>query len=274
MTEQSTIPRSSAPEQTSARTPRWAIGLPVLRVVLVAAASGLTWVSVSVFDGGVSFPPPPMLAVLAMVPVNLICFWLVRRLLHRQGRTIRELLGFEPRRLLRDLLWGLLWIAVLYLPFTGAILLVTWLQHGSELFEQMETIFFDPASIPTLSPAAWLVIAIIGVLTFAPLNAPVEELVYRGYAQGTLARRWPAVLAIVVPSLVFAIQHIWYAPTPDAVVAYVVAFFVWGVGSGLIYLRQRRLMPLVFTHGLVNLFFSLPALAVPFIPAELMTNGA
>lgn len=253
---------------------RWALGLPLLRVVLVAAASGIAWAIVSVFEAGAAFPLSPMIAVVAMLPVNIVCLWMVARLLHRQGRTIRSLLGFERRRLLRDLLWGLLWVIVLYLPFTGAILLVTWLQHGSELFERMETVFFDPAGIPTLNPVVWAVLGIIGALTFAPLNAPVEELVYRGFAQSTLRRRWPTVLAIVVPSILFAVQHIWYAPTPGAAAAFVAAFFVWGVGSGLIYLRQRRLMPLVFAHGLVNLFFTLPALAVPFIPVDLMTNGA
>ncbi len=268
MIAETSVTRQAAPAV------RWAIALPVLRVVLVAAASALTWLIVSAFESGIAFPPPPMLAVVAMIAVNLICLWQVSRLLHRQGRTIREVLGFAPRRIGRDLLWGLLWVIVLYLPFTGAIMLVTWLQHGSELFEQMETVFFDPASIPTLNPTAWAVIGIVGALTFAPLNAPVEELVYRGFAQGTLARRWPRVLAVIVPSLVFAVQHIWYAPTPDAVAAFMAAFFVWGAGSGLIYLRQRRLMPLVFAHGLVNLFFTLPALAVPFIPADLMTNGA
>lgn len=260
MTAETASTRQAAPDVG------WAIGLPVLRVGLVAGASALTWLLVSVVESGIAFPPPPMLAVVAMLPVNIVCLWLVARLLRRQGRTIRELLGFAPRRLLRDFLWGLLWLAMLYLPFTAAILFVTWVRHGSEVFERMETVFFDPASIPTLNPVVWAVLGVIGALTFAPLNAPVEELVYRGFAQDTLRRRWPTALAIVVPSSLFAIQHVWYAPTSDAAAAFVAAFFVWGVGSGLIYLRQRRLMPLVFAHGLVNLFFTLPALAVPFIP--------
>ncbi|MGM7668246.1 lysostaphin resistance A-like protein [Microbacterium sp. A93] len=248
---------------------RWAIGLPVLRIGLVAAASTLTWLIVSAFES-VTFPPPPMIAVVAMLPVNIICLLLVARLLRRDGRSIRDVLGFEPRRILRDLLWGLLWLIVMYLPFSGTIMLVVWAQHGDELFIQMETVFVDPSAIPTLNPVVWSIIGVVGALTFAPLNAPVEELVYRGYAQGTLARRWPTVLAIVVPSILFALQHVWYAPTPGATVAFVCAFFVWGVCSGLIYLRQRRLMPLVFAHGLVNLLFTLPALAMPFL---LTQNG-
>lgn len=263
--------RNSDAATSPARAARWAIGLPVLRVALVAAASALTWLVVNAVERDVAFPPPAMLAAVAMLPVNVICLWVVARLLRKEGRTIRELLGFVPRRIGKDLLWGLLWLAVLYLPFVGTIMLVVWFQHGSEMFIAMETVFFDPATVPTLNPIAWTIIAIAAVVTFAPLNAPAEELVYRGYAQGNLARRWPTALAIVVPSILFGLQHVWYAPTPDAVAAFVCAFFVWGVGSGLIYLRQRRLMPLVFAHGLVNLLFTLPALAVPFF---LSTNGA
>lgn len=247
---------------------KWAIGLPALRVALVAAASALTWLIFSAFESGITFPPPPMIAVLAMIPVNVICLLLVARLLRNEGRSIRDVLGFAPRRILKDLLWGLLWLVVMYIPFVATIMFVVWLQHGSEMFIRMETVFVDPSAFPTLNPIAWSIIGVIGVLTFAPLNAPAEELVYRGYAQATLARRWPAIFAILVPSALFALQHIWYAPTPAAIIAFVCAYFVWGLCSGLIYLRQRRLMPLVFAHALVNLFFSLPALAVPFFMTQ------
>jgi membrane protease YdiL (CAAX protease family) len=264
----------NAPGSAPFRTMGWAIALPVVRILLVAGASALTWLIVTSIEPGVSFPPPAMLAAVAMLPVNLICLWLVSRLLRAEGRGIRGLLGFDRRRVGRDLLWGLLWILVLYLPFSGTIIFVTWLQHGSDVFERMQTVFFDPASVPTLTPVAWSVLAIVAVVTFAPLNAPVEELIYRGYAQGTLrqaqgpARGWWTPLAVIVPSILFGVQHIWYAATPDAVVAYVCAFFVWGIGSALIYLRQRRLMPLVFAHGAVNLLSTLPALAVPFFLAQ------
>ncbi|WP_300265870.1 CPBP family intramembrane glutamic endopeptidase [Microbacterium sp.] len=272
-----TIPAVSARPNDTPASARWALGLPLLRVVLVAAASGATWLITSAFESDLAFPPPAMLSAAAMLPVNIICLLLVMRLLRREGRTVRDLLGFDRRRIGTDLLWGLLWLAVLYLPFVGAIMLVVWVQHGSEMFVAMQTIFFDPETVPTLNPVAWSVIAVVAVITFAPLNAPTEELVYRGYAQGTLRQargsteaRWPTVVAVIVPSIFFALQHVWYAPTPDAVVAFVCAFFVWGVGSAVIYLGQRRLMPVVFAHLLVNLLFTLPALAVPVF---LSTSG-
>lgn len=184
---------------------------------------------------------------------------------------MRDLLGFAPGRLVTDLLWGLLWVTVLYLPFTGALMLTVWLQYGDDTFTRMETLFVDPAGFPVMDAAVWSIIAIVVVLTFAPLNAPAEELVYRGVAQGTLQRVTSSVIAIVAPAALFAIQHIFYAATPAAVLPFVAAFFVWGLGSGLIYRWQRRLMPLMCAHFFVNLFFTLPVL---FIPALLTAKGA
>ena len=83
-----------------------------------------------------------------------------------------------------------------------------------------------------------------------------------------LARRIPTALAVLSSAVLFGLQHVWYAATPDAVLPLACAFVVWGVGSGLIYLRQRRLMPIVFAHGLVDLVFTLPALAIPFFLAN------
>ena len=243
-----------------------ALALAALRVALVAAASALTWLSFGGAAAGLSFPPPAMLASLAMLPVNLICLWLAVRLIRSSGGTTREMFGFEPRRLGLDALWGALWLVVMYLPFVGTLMLVVWLQYGSEMFSRMEPLFVDPAGIPALEPATWVIIGVIVVVTFAPLNAPTEELVYRGIAQGTLQRRrLHAGIAIVVPAALFALQHIWYAATPAAVLPFVCAFFVWGLCSGLIYRCQKRLMPLVFAHLLVNLAFTVPVLFLPHL---------
>lgn len=49
-----------------------------------------------------------------------------------------------------------------------------------------------------------MAIAVVAVVSFAPLNAPVEEPVYRGYAQGSLARRWPVSDVGMIP-----VSHLW-----------------------------------------------------------------
>ena len=71
--------------------------------------------------------------------------------------------------------------------------------------------------------------------------------------------------AIGVPAAIYALQHVFYAPTPDAVVVFVAAFFVWGLGAGIIAHRQGRLLPIIVAHGLVNLLMTLPALVIPFV---------
>lgn len=250
---------------------RWAIGLPALRVALVAAASIVTWLAFGGATSDLAFPPPAVIASLAMLPVNLVSLAIVIRLVHRGGGTIRGILGFSPRRIGTDLLWGLLWLAVMYMPFSAALMLVVWLQYGPEMFSRMETLFVDPSSFPVLDATAWSIIGVIVVVTFAPLNAPTEELVYRGVGQGVLGRHASTAAAIVVPAALFALQHVWYAATPAAILPFVCAFFVWGLCSGLIYRRQKRLMPLVFAHVFVNLAFTVPAL---FMPTLLATTGA
>ena len=248
------------------------VGLPILRVVLVGFAALLTWLALAAAGEPGPFPPTILFAAVAMLPVNLVSLALVRRALHREGQRARDLIDFSWRRLGTDVLWGLLWLVVLWVPFVLAVMGVMFALYGADAFANFQTVFYDPDSAPSFDHALLAVLAIVSVVTFAPLNAPVEELVYRGYSQGGLVRRWPAIWAIVVPSAIFAAQHVFYAATTDAMLVYLAAFFVWGIGSGLIVLWQRRLMPIIVAHLLVNLFTSLPALVIVFLPPEAVTG--
>lgn len=244
-----------------------AVGLAVARVLAVGAAVALaTWVVVLLgFDS--SFPPTPLVATMALIPVNLATLVIVRRMLHRAGSRLRDLIGFERSRLGPDLLWALLWLAVLYIPFVASITGTMFALHGAAALERFETVFV-PEVVPGFPLGVAITLGLVAVLTFAPLNAPAEEVAYRGIAQGALqasGRAWPAVL---VPSLLFGLQHLFFAPSPSAMVVYGVAFFVWGLGSALIYRWQRRLMPLIICHVLVNLMSTLPALILPLILQE------
>jgi membrane protease YdiL (CAAX protease family) len=257
----------SAPPSAS-RTPRVdaLIGLPILRVALVGLAALGTWLALALTTQPGPFPPGMLFAAATMLPVNVLSILLVRRALHRSGQRARDLIDFSWRRLGRDVLWGLLWLAVLWLPFALAVMGVMFALHGGAAFERFETVFSDADAAPPLDRVGLTVLAIVSVLTFAPLNAPAEELIYRGYSQWGLERRWRPFWAIVVPSAIFALQHVFYATTADAMLVYLVAFFVWGLGSGLIVHRQRRLMPIIIAHLLVNLMTSAPALVLLVLP--------
>ncbi len=240
--------------------------LLVGRVLLVGAACTLTWLVIGLVAEWTPYPPAPLFAAVAMLPVNLICLFWVRRLVRDEGRDLQDLIRFSWRRLGVDAMFGLLWVIVLSVPFALTVVGVMWLLHGPAMFDAFQTVFFDPDSVPAIAPAVMTALALVAVLTFAPLNAPVEELVYRGYGQQRLARRMPLAAAIAICAALFGVQHAFYAPTPDAVLVYVCAFFVWGVGSGIIAQRQARLMPIIIAHGLVNLGTSAPALAIAFLP--------
>ncbi|WP_162800317.1 type II CAAX prenyl endopeptidase Rce1 family protein [Oceanobacillus zhaokaii] len=47
------------------------------------------------------------------------------------------------------------------------------------------------------------------------------------------------------------------AATFEGAIIYFAAFFLWGIGSGIIYYKQKRLLPLIICHFLVNISFSI-----------------
>lgn len=241
-----------------------AVVLLVVRVGMVAAASVAAWLIMRMADPGAGFPPTPMLASLSLIPVNIISLVLVSRLLRSEGSSLKSL--FRPgRSALRDGGWGLLWIAVLYIPFVLAVMGTMWVLHGPGMFEAFATVFYDPEAAAIASPLWSLILGLVAVLAFAPLNAPAEESVYRGYAQSRLSAVWSPWPAMLVCSLAFGAQHAFFAPTTDAMIVYVVAFTVWGLGSAIIVRAQRRLLPITIAHFVVNLMTSSPALVFPIL---------
>ncbi|MCQ1957462.1 CPBP family intramembrane metalloprotease [Arthrobacter sp. zg-Y826] len=243
---------------------RRATCLLLARLGMVAAATVAAWLIMRAVDGTATFPSSPMLASLSLIPVNIASLLLVSRLLRSEGSNLRSL--FAPgRSVLRDAGWGLLWIAVLYIPFVLAVMATMWVLHGSGMFDAFATVFYDPDAATISSPAWSLILGILAVVTFAPLNAPAEEAVYRGYAQSRLSASWSPWPAMLVCSLAFGAQHAFFAPTTDAMVVYVVAFTVWGLGSALIVRAQGRLLPITIAHLLVNLMTSSPAVVFPVL---------
>ncbi|GAA3738908.1 hypothetical protein GCM10022239_13060 [Leifsonia bigeumensis] len=263
-------PQAELPTTATAASPArssgagWPFALPFVRVALTGVAA-LSTAGVLALAGQPSgLPSVSIFAALFLLPVNIVSFLLVRRLVHRAGSSIRSLIGYGRARLGRDILWGLLWILVLYVPFALAIVGTMFVLFGADAFTSFEAVFApDPGEIPALGTVASIIFAVVVFVSFAPLNAPTEELVYRGYSQGGLAA-YP-VIAILAPSFAFGLQHIFFASTVPGMLVYGVAFFVWGIGSALIYRRQGRLMPLIVAHLLVNLATTVPALLLPFV---------
>lgn len=246
------------------RMPRPALAalLPFARVGLVGLAALATMAIFAGLGQPSGIAAAASVSALALLPINIATLLVLRSIVHREGTTLRAMIGFERARLGKDVLWGLLWIMVLYIPFAGAIIGTMFALYGGEAFTSFEAVFApDVAQLPSMGFAASIVFGVLVLVTFAPINAPAEELLFRGYSQTRLR----GAIAILLPSLAFGIQHIFFASTLPGMLVLGVAFFVWGIGSALIYRRQGRLMPLIVAHFVVNLLTSAPALILPFV---------
>lgn len=205
-----------------------------------------------------SFPFLPDLSTIYFTVVNIICFFLLHRILIKEGRSIKELIDYRSERLGKDILFGFLWLFILYIPFIVAVMGTMFMMFGTDFINQFEIVFAGDVENNTFSRPDWLLwAAACTSLIFPFLNAPIEELMYRGYAQPLFIKKYKKVwIGVVIPSVGFALQHMMLAPSIQGALVYVVAFFVWGIGSAIIYLKQKRLFPLIICHFIVNIAFS------------------
>lgn len=207
-------------------------------------------------------------ATLSVTITNIVCLGLLLWRARVEGFRLSDLVGFERSRLLGDFGWGLLWSMGLYALMIGGIV-VMWLVIQGLTGMTFEQIFMGDADF-TFDVPRWMTVAlaIVSGVAFPLLNAPIEELQYRGYAQPRLiaaaGSAWPG---IGIQAAGFGLQHAAFAYTLSAAPLLVVGFFIWGFGAGLIANRQKRLMPLIVAHFISNLSFGI-------VPLVFMLSGA
>ena len=88
---------------------------------------------------------------------------------------------------------------------------------------------------------------LLGVYVVLSLSLPpgfCEELFYRGYVQQRLQRRWPAVLAIGLPGVVFALSHM------DPM--HSLGVLPLGLWFGLVAWGTRSVLPAMVCHAVSN----------------------
>jgi membrane protease YdiL (CAAX protease family) len=152
--------------------------------------------------------------------------------IHRTGRTLRDLLGdvsMAPRRLATDVLLavGLLAAARVLSPLLAAAL-------GSR--EDVGHVIgpSGPAQI-----AAWILVSLAA--------GAGEEISFRGYLQGQLARMTASLpAAILLQAAAFAIPHV-YQGWRSALGA-----GVYGLAFGALAAGRRSLRPGILAHALVD----------------------
>ena len=207
----------------------------------------------------IKLPFLPDVSTIYFTVVNIFSFYVLHRILRKEGSSIKSLIGFRSELLLSDILYGFLWLFVLYIPFVAAVIGTMFLMYGTDLFNNFEVVFAGNIDTTTGGRPSWLIwLAACTSLIFPFINAPIEELMYRGYAQTKFScYLQQKSLAILIPSLGFALQHVMLAASVQGAIVYAVSFFVWGISSGIIFHKQKRLLPLIICHFIVNIAFSI-----------------
>lgn len=98
----------------------------------------------------------------------------------------------------------------------------------------------DPGLLDRPLAVAWIFIVAVVLAPFS------EEIVFRGFLFGGLARKWGAIWAAIVSSLVFAAMH-GYSLTGFLVVTVYGLVFCW------LYQRSGSLWPGIVAHAVINL---------------------
>lgn len=222
------------------------IRLPMILVGIVVVVAVYRWSGVPV-----GFEAASLWVTLNVSVANVACLALLLWRFRVEGISVRELIGYRRNTVGRDVLSGFGLSVVLAVPFTvalGATLVAVMVLAPVPEVWAMFQLDIDYA----IEPPLWLIP--IALVVFPLLNAPVEELQYRGYVQaGLIAKTGSTSMGVLLAAFGFAVHHIAFALTWRTVPVFVVAFTVWGAAAGYAVLRMKRLFPVIVAHYIVNL---------------------
>jgi len=179
--------------------------------------------------------------------------WLVRR----EGLRLADLFSFSRFRLGRDALMGLVYLLIMFpIVMVGGTMLASWLVFGT-----FQTPMYTGELTGRVLPA-WGVV--YSLLVWWVVWSPTEELTYNGYVLPRLAAlsrsRW---LAVGLVALLWAAQHAAIPSLFDAryLAWRTLAFLPLTLTMTTVYLRTRRLVPLVLAHWGMDIVGALFTLA-------------
>ncbi len=183
----------------------------------------------------------------------------MKRILKNEGRSIKELIDYDKSLLIKDIFYGFLWLFVLYIPFLFTVIGTMYIMFGMDFYNHFETVFTGNMQNFNFFRPGWLMwIGAFISLLFPFINAPIEELMYKGYSQKKFISGYKKVwIGILIPSIGFSLQHIMLAASYEGAIVYAVAFLSWGLVSGIIFYKHKRLFPLIISHFIVNLIFGI-----------------
>lgn len=189
-----------------------------------------------------------------IVPIDVISLLVVRGLLHRQGRTIRGVLGAR----FRDTGWAALCTLILMVIFFLGSFAANLIAYQGP----------PPVASGGGQPPLWLG---IWAITIMPVTiALAEELLYRGFAMHALTGRLGRFGSLLVVSAFFALQHSALTDLdPRAQLARFITTFVGGMALGMLYRWRQRLWPVVVAHWVLDVL----GLGLPLLLAALGNLG-
>jgi membrane protease YdiL (CAAX protease family) len=184
--------------------------------------------------------------------IDIVCLVLLWRLARREGVRLWSLVTSQRKRLGRDLLMGLALVVPFALTMVGLAMVFTPVIYGD-----------TPPPAVMIPLPLWA--ALYSLLVWPVIWAFAEEMTYLGYSLPRLevlsGRAWPAVLMV---SFGWGLQHC-ALPIVDwrwAIFRFAVPF-VFGIAWSLLYLRTRRLLPLIVAHWAANTAAVLMLVALP-----------
>ncbi len=188
---------------------------------------------------------------------DLACLAALARLTRREGLRLRDLLGLGAQRPSRDILLGIgLFVVLLPVVAVGGIILGDLLVYGTWWPSGA-----PPGVVGRLLPL-WAVV--YTRVIWWPLWSLVEQLTFNGYALPRLevlfGRSWPAVALVTFG---WCLQHAFLPFVFDGryLLLRFITFLPFNLVTVLLYLRLRRLAPLVVAHWGLDLVSTLFTLA-------------
>ncbi len=179
--------------------------------------------------------------------VDLCCLALLTWLTRREGIRLLDLVGLVRSKLKTDIPLGLgIFATVFPVTVLGGGALAMLIAYGT-----LNPVFPEGTYIKTLP----LLAVLYSRLVWWPIWSATEEMTYNGYALPRLIAqtrsRW---LSVLIVSFFFSIQHSFLALAGLRQALYMFLTFVpLTLAMELIYLRIRRLPPLIVAHWLMDL---------------------
>jgi membrane protease YdiL (CAAX protease family) len=179
-------------------------------------------------------------ALLSGIMILLLCWWD----LNRSGKSLYPQIGLQASKIKTYQVVLLVIVALASTHFLAWIYRSVILPSidqagiiggGSKMFS------FIQANGGVLEMSGFLLLALV-------VGPIVEEVVFRGYLQSSLAKRIPAWVAILITSVIFTVGHSPMILWP--------MYFLFSITWGWIYVRTGSLKMAILIHVLSNLFYT------------------